>query len=881
VIKGKSWQHRLKKTFSIIAAAALIAILLVTGAVAYNIRHSWPQESGTISVSGTSEPVEILRDSWGVPHIYASTSHDLFFAQGYTHAQDRFWQMDFWRHIGSGRLAELFGPSQLDTDRFLRTLGWARVAQQELEQLDPDLDAALHAYAAGVNAYLAEHQGSALSLEYAILKLLNPSYKPEPWKPLHTLTWAKAMAWDLGGNMSKEIERTLLLKTLTPEQIAALFPPYPVDRPVVVSQTEQNELPSATNNQPSATQPSAAWLSRRLNSGVSASQDIALADLDPSSSQVSLLDFLSDRLQSLHQPLEALQTLLGPQGSAIGSNGWVISGDRTVTGKPMLANDPHLAVQMPSIWYELGLHCKSKGEDCPYDVTGFSFAGMVGVILGHNDRLAWGLTNIDPDVMDLYVEKINPQNPNQYEVNGQWVDMKLVPETLQVAGGKPVTQTVRYTRHGPIISDTYPDIDGFSEQSRLPLPQPYAIALRWTALEPSTLTAGVLKLNRARNWEEFRSAVKDFDVPAQNAIYADVEGNIGYQMPGKIPIRPGNNGRYPVPGWTDEFEWQGYVDFEQLPSLFNPHQGYIATANNAVVRPAQSDWITPDWDYGNRAQRLTDLLDRNDRLFSLTDMERIQGDNYNLNADTLVPILLQIPLADDHLKSVRNLLKDWNRQELMDSAAAALFEVFWQQLLAATFHDDLPRDFWPNGSDRWCEVARNLVRQPNSIWWDDRTTPIVENRDKMFHHAFANAVTFLEETLGKDPGHWHWGDLHTLTFRNLTLGKSGNAAIESLFNRGPFAASGGSAIVNATSWDARQSFDVTWIPSMRMIVDLANLERSRTIHAPGQSGHAFHPHYDDLVDSWRAIVYHPMIWGRRMIEQKATTNLVLKPSDKD
>ncbi len=850
---------------SLLGVALLLVTLLATGTTAYTVHQSWPQTNGTIEIAALDQPVEVLRDRNGVPHLYASTTHDLFLAQGYIHAQDRFWQMDVWRHIGSGRLAELFGPSQLDTDRFLRTLGWARVAQEELATLDAELDDALQAYATGVNAYLATHQGNNLSLEYAVLKLLNPSYQPEPWQPIHSLTWGKAMAWDLGGNMAKEIERTRLLQTLSPDRVEDLFPPYPADHPQIVSQAEAEANFKAQQGQPAKT-------------ATSLSPDLLLS--------------LAPALQSLHQPLKTLQTLLGPTGSGIGSNSWVLAGERTTTGKPILANDPHLAVQMPSIWHQMGLHCRLKGSACPYNVTGFSFAGTVGIVIGHNDRIAWGVTNLNPDVMDLYIEKVNPQNPNQYEVNGQWFDMDLVPETIRVAGNESITQVVRYSRHGPIISDTYASLDGLDRQTQLPLPQPYAIALRWTALEPSKLEAGIPKLDRAQNWEEFRAAVRHFDVPAQHTIYADVEGNIGYQMPGKIPIRTGSNGRYPIPGWTDAFDWQGYVDFEQLPMLFNPPQGAIAVANNAIAPTAIPTLVTTDWDYGYRAKRITELLTQFDQPVSLADMETMQADAYNLNAETVLPVLLSAvsernnlyntPIdetpTEKTLQIACHLLETWDRQQSRNGAAAALFEVFWQQLLAATFHDDLPQAYWPDGGDRWFEVVKRAIATPKSVWWDNQFTPEIEERDQIFRQAFAAAVVRLQQAQGSDPNHWHWGNLHQVTFRNLTLGKSGNSVVEALFNRGPFAVSGGNSIINATAWNASKSFAVTWLPSLRTIVDLGNLEQSRAIHAPGQSGHAFHPHYDDLVDPWRENQYYPILWEQKTVKQQAVATLVLQPA---
>lgn len=839
----------------------LVLALLLVGGGAYYFRsylpkvvapRSFPQVEGEIQVPGLDQSVEIYRDKMGVPHIYASTLHDLFFAQGYVHAQDRFWQMDFWRHIGSARLSEMFGESQVETDAFLRTLGWRQLVEQEYAMLSDDSRALLQAYADGVNAYLAERGGEALSLEYAVLKLLNPDYVIEPWQPIHSLTWAKAMAWDLRGNMGSEIQRAILAKTLTPEQIDELFPPYPADHPVIVPKIgEGSFLPS-----------------RQASAGVYSGGALPLA--------------------SVAERFAAVDALLGG-GRGLGSNSWAVAGSRTVTGKPILANDPHLGIQMPSIWYQIDLRCRPKSEACPLEVAGFSFAGVPGVIIGHNDRIAWGFTNVGPDVMDLYIEKVNPDNPNQYEVNGQWVDFETRKEVIQVAGGEPVEITVRLTRHGPVISDTYGPLKDkvdpkdkeakpFRERAGIELPPQYVISLRWTALQPLQVFDAIWGFNRAQNWDEFRQAARLFAVPAQNLLYADVDGNIGYQMPGLVPIRKNGDGRYPVPGWTDEYEWVGYIPFEELPYSFNPASGYIVTANNQVNPWDYPYLITADWDYGFRAKRIVDLIEQAPGKIDLAYIQKMHGDNYDAGAAATVPVLMEVALGDAHLEEVRSILQGWDYQANMDSAPAALYEVFWKNLLFETFSDDLPKEYWPEGGDQWFEVMRHLVEQPESAWWDDRnTTDKVETRDEIFVRAFRKAVAEIEKRLGKDPQRWRWGDLHTATFRNASLGKSGVSLIEALFNRGPFPAAGGSSIVNATGWDAASGYQVNWLPSMRMIVDLSNLNNSLTVHTTGQSGHAYHPHYDDMIELWQNIQYYPMWWDEASIQQNAEAHLVLKP----
>ena len=846
-----------RKGLQIFGAIAVILTVTVASLTLYWVTDSWPQQSGQIRLPQLSDRVEVRRDAYGIPHIYASNEHDLFLAQGYIHAQDRFWQMDFWRHLGAGRLSELFGESQLKTDQFLRTLGWARIAQQEVQTLPDEFLAPLTAYSEGVNAYLQEHQGTDLSLEYGVLKVMNSRYQPEPWQPEHTLTWAKVMAWDLGTNLDEEIERGVLLQTYSPEQVDQLFPPYSTQSPVILPDWKIAQGEPALIGNPLG----------EITSG------------KPAVSMAAIASQLSPTFNSISEQLSALATLTGPRGGEIGSNSWVVSGAKTVTGKPLLANDPHLGVQMPSIWYEVGLHCTSKTPDCPYDITGFSFPGMVGVIIGHTDRIAWGFTNVGADTMDLYIEKINPENPYQYEVNGKWVDMEQVTETIQMARGKTAVETVRYTRHGPIISETYPKLKPLLVPDLTSSnPDIYAIALRWTGLEPAHLFPAIIQLNQAQNWQDFRKAAQDFDIAPQNLLYADIDGNIGYQMPGKIPRRTNSDGRYPVPGWTDEQEWKGYIPFEQLPFTFNPPAGYIVTANNAVVDQSYPYLITKDWDYGFRAQRILERLKAKEAGFDGQSFRDIQGDNYNLNAQKLVPILLNLSFADSHLERMRDLLKDWDLQMAEHSSGGAIFEAFWNQLLTATFHDNLLLGFWPNGGHRWIKVMGDLVEHPDSFWWDNVLTPEVENRDVIFEQAFGAAVADLEQRLGKNPQGWEWGDLHRVTFRNQSLGQSGIAPVEAIFNRGGVPISGGNAIVNATAWDARKSFEVTWIPSMRMIVDLSDLDASVAVTSTGQSGHAFHRHYSDLIPLWRNLDYHPLVSSRSGVEAKTRDTLILLPN---
>ncbi len=540
------------KTFKKVLLGLLIFFVVlaggVGGALVYLVRHNFPQTSGSISVPGLQAEVRVLRDEWGVPHIYAQNNHDLFFAQGYIHAQDRFWQMEFWRRIGMGRLAEILGESALESDQFLRTVGFARVAEEEVRRMDAETLSILQAYADGVTTYIQQRKGR-LGLEFTLLGLTGVKFEPEPWTPVHTLTWAKVMAYDLGGNMDSEIIRTELLRKFGEDAVQQLMPAYPYEHPVIVP------------------------------------TGVAWENVD-----TSLLAVLDEVNQF------ASRTVVGT-----GSNNWTISGQKTVTGMPILANDPHLSIQMPSIWYEIGLH----GGD--FDVVGASFPSAPGVIIGHNRHIAWGVTNLGPDVQDLFVEKINPNNPNQYEFQGEWRDMQVIEEYIRVAGqAEPEKLTVRITHHGPIVNGVMGPLHGTT-------------ALQWTALQPNTLFRAVLELDRARNWDEFRDALSKWDIAAQNFVYADIEGNIGYQSTGKIPIRASGDGLMPVPGHTGEYDWTGYIPFEDLPYRFNPPEGFIVTANNAVVDEQYPHLIALEWASGFRAARITELIQSKEKL-SVADM---------------------------------------------------------------------------------------------------------------------------------------------------------------------------------------------------------------------------------------------------------------------
>ncbi|WP_394552567.1 penicillin acylase family protein [Agromyces sp. MMS24-JH15] len=853
----RTGRSRLTAVMIGVLVTVLVLALGATGFGWWTVTRSFPETTGQIDVRGLDAAVTVSRDAHGIPTVTAQTDHDLFFAQGFVHAQDRFWEMDFRRHVTAGRLAELFGESQVETDAFIRTLGWRTVAEAEYAMLDETTKALYDAYAEGVNAYLADRGGAELSLEYALLDLQNPGYSPEPWTAVDSVAWLKAMAWDLRSNLEEEIDRAVLSTTLAPEDVALLHPAYPY-----------GQHPTIIGGAPAAP---AALDVRALDAGAGASagagaDDPATVLADPG---------VTRALAGLRAALDGLPELIGPAGGDIGSNSWAVSGALTDTGLPLLANDPHLGASTPSVWAQMGLRCDQLDEDCSFDVTGFTFSGVPGVIIGHNQQIAWGFTNLAPDVTDLYVERVVDDT---FELDGQFLPMRTHEEVIQVAGGEPRTITVRATGRGPLLSDVSDAFGALADGYPAAIGAPeadYAVSLQWTALTPGTTPQAIFAIDRATTWDQFRGAAALFDVPAQNLLYADTAGSIGYQAPGDIPIRLTGDGTVPLPGWTSANGWRGAVDFGAMPAILNPERGYIVTANNAVQQGGP--FLTADWDRGYRAAAIETLLrahlDAGEQV-TAEMMEEIQADTADGNAAQFLPVIASLTLDGDAAEGQR-LLADWDGRDDVDSAEAAYFAVFWRTLLADMFAD-LPEGTEPKGNARWWGVMATLLATPDSHWWADPASGAV-GRDAVIAAALDAAWDEAGERMGTDPANWRWGRLHTLTLENQSFGKSGIDVIERLFNRGPYEVSGGSSIVNATGWDASLGYEVHWVPSMRMVVDLDDFDRSRWINLTGASGHAFDPHYDDQTPLWQRNETLAWPYTAEAVGDAARDGLVLRP----
>ena len=850
----------------------LLAVVGGLGALAWVTGRALPQTNGTIRVPGLSAATTVARDIHGIAQITATTPADLFFAQGYVHASERMWQMEVWRHISAGRLSELFGESQLDTDRFIRTVGWRAAAERDLVSVGPEGRVALDGYAAGVNAWLDGHR-SALGLAYIVT-----GTDPEPWTALDTLTWGKVQAWNLGGNMDVEIFRFLADARLgDAARTDDLFKPRE-DGPVIT--------PTGLVGSGGA----GAGLAPPAGTAPVAAIDPAHAPLsdDQAVAWRAIAAAAANALKVAG--LDAGEALASDHG--IGSNDWVVAPSMSSSGGALLANDPHLGISMPSIWYINGLHCATVSEACPYDVVGVSFPGVPGVVLGHNARIAWGATNVDPDVQDLVIETPDPADPARYlGPDGTSLAYTTRTEVIAVSGGQPVMLQVRETVHGPLLN-------GVDERlSSAPL-----MALRWAgtlaAAAPDRTFEAVLALNAAADFDDFRAALAMYVTPSQNFVYADVDGHIGYQLPGYIPIRsdPADRGLRPVSGSDGTGEWTGAIAFDDLPRQLDPIDGRIVSANNAAVDGQWPDFIGAEWDPGYRAERIIDLISEfgQDGL-TLEEMGSIQNDTSPLRARDIASTLGEGEPATEDGGTIATRIGEWDGTCTVDSQGCAAYMTWEYRVLRDVFDDelgDLARDY-VGSPYSWVTLER-LLSEPTSPWWDDTTTPdVVETADMIVLRAMDEAGAELRAALS-NPERWVWGELHQATFAEGSVGQSGIGPLEWYFNDGPVAVPGAAGAVNNTYYRLSRAypdpldpdfqpvgvtglFSVTNLPSYRLLVDMTDLDGARIVITTGQSGNPFDRHYTDQIDPWRQGETLALPFTRAAIAEAAVATLTLAP----
>jgi penicillin amidase len=815
--------RRLPRWLLFPAIVVVLALLVLPALAVTAARQSFPQVEGRLALPGLAAPVDVLRDGKGVPQLYADNPEDLFQAQGFVHAQDRFYEMDFRRHLAAGRLAELYGESQVKTDAYVRTLGWRRVAEQELRLLSPSTRRYLDAYAAGVNSYLRGRTPADLSLEYRLLGVQGLRYAPEDWTAADSLSWLKVMAWQLGSNLDTETSRSQVTAKVGAARAEALYPSHPLKgyEPILArgSVVGHSFDPAAA---PSDSRPALPGLTR----GELKAAGAALAGAAATNRTLS----------------EVLGTAAG--AGDVGSNSFVVAGSRTVSGHAILANDPHLATSIPSTFAQVGLHCRTVSPACPFDVSGFSLASMPGVVIGHNARIAWGMTTSYADVQDLYLEQVKADAVRQGDA---YQPLTLRTEVIRVRGeDQPRALRIRSSRHGPLLSDVSDSLQQVGAQGS----EGYAVSVSWAGSTPGRSMDALLSLNRASDFTQFRAALKLLSAPSQNLLYADVDGNIGYQLPGDIPRRGRGDGRLPSPGWDTRYDWRGRIPFAQLPYVYNPPSGYLVAANQQIIGRQYPYPLGSAYSYGWRSQEIRDRLAAAPPL-TLDSAEQIFYDDTVRVAADLVPALLKVKVDDGWVAEGQRTLVGWDYSADADSPAAAYFQVVFHNLLKLTFRDELPQDQWPTGGDRWYAVVDGLLDEPDSPWWDDVTTPDrVERRDDVLLAAMTSARREITSLMSRDTDGWRWGRLHQVRLESQTLGQSGIAPVEALFNRGHYPVSGGPATVNAMGYDDTRGYGVTTAPTMRMLVDLGDFDASRWVNQSGVSGHAFSPHYDDQTELW-------------------------------
>ena len=753
--------------------AGLVVLLLVAGGAAYlYLRSSLPQISGRLSVTGLKAPVRIERDADGVPTIIADNEEDAAFGLGFVHAQDRLFQMELTRRYAAGRLAEIFGPAALPADKQMRVLGLYRLAEQEIPFLSAEVNRVLSAYAAGVNAFLATRRG-ALPPEFLLLR-----YSPEPWRVADSLAWGKLMALQVSGNYRGEIRRAEMARTIVPADLAFLYPGYPKDGP------------------------------------------ITLAAMRP----------LYDRL-GLDDLLRAMPRMVGPRYA---SNNWVVDGRHSASGKPLLANDPHLDFGAPGPWYLALL--KTPGRA----LAGATAAGVPFIVIGHNDHIAWGFTTTTADVEDLFIEKIDPKDPRRYLTPDGSAPFATRHESIRVRGGAPVDLMVQTTRHGPVLSDVLPA--GTVDPG-------YVLSLSATFLLPQDRSAQALwEASHATNWAGFRKALRNFVGPVQNTVYADDTGTIGFIAPGLVPIRKKGDGWMPAPGWTGEYDWNGFIPFDKLPSAVNPPSGRFVSANNKIMPDSYPYFISRDWDLPDRAERINTLLDATP-VQTPASSAAIEADTLSLMAKRLVPLMTRIAPANPVASQALNVLRQWDFHMDRDKTAPLLFTAWLRQFSHAVLFGrfgNAVAGYW----DLRPEVMEAVLTDHRE-WCDDPKRPGTETCSSRLAQSLAVALAELRQAYGADMDSWKWGRAHIAVFANPVFSRI--AVLRDWWSPAISTAGASDTVDHAPSMirDNQHPFEQRFGAGLRIITDLAAPKDSRMIVTPGQSGNPLSSHYADLLQRWR------------------------------
>ncbi len=765
----------MKKLLKIATVSLLFVLLGFFLFLFFLFYNSLPKTKGKVSLKGLKAEVEIIRDSWGVPHIFAQNEEDLFFACGYVHAQDRMWQMELSRRAGFGRLSEIFGERTLERDRYLRAIGLKEAVQKDFADLTPELKELLLAYSRGINSWMDSRKFD-WPPEFLIL-----GYHPHPWNLEDTLVIKEIMALLLSVDYKSELGRAKLIKKFGPEKALQIL-------------EEGVELPSYDMKE--GTLPE--WLKSQNSQG---------------------------------------------------SNSWVLSGQRTESGRPLLANDPHLEISLPSVWYEIHLRCPSL------NVIGVSFPGIPIIAIGHNDSIAWGVTSSFADVQDLYIEKLNGSQDKYLDSEG-WKPILKKEEKIRVKGRKEAEiLEVLWTEQGPIIS---PHI----VSSETPF------SLKWTNYMGGRTAESFYLLNKAQTWDEFVKAMALFDSPSQNFVYADREGNIGYYLNGKIPRRPKEAALFPYPEWLEDGNWQGFLEEDEKPTVYNPPEGFIVNANNKIVPDGYPYYVSSNWLVSFRAERIKELLLQRNK-HSVESLKKIQNDVFTKEGELFLPYILEIEASEQDVKKAREILRNWDSR-LPSGAGAALYKIFMDIFQEEVFRDDLGEDFKSYKTlfkDRPAGLFR-IIAEPFSPWFDKKETQHVETRDDIIRMSLEKACDWLRKKYGSSD-RWDWKRINLIRFQHAL----GEVPVLKFLNRGPFFMEGDEYTVRAFFLTEDEQY---WGASYRQVIDLSDFRNSVCVLTSGESGHFLSKYYDNQIPLWLDSQYHPMLFYPDEIKAKAKGILILK-----
>ncbi len=792
----------------------LCIVVLFTGIVlillgVMLVKRSFTPVDGVEYVQSLSGSVKIYRDNYGVPHIEAQTEEDAFFAVGYVHAQDRLWQMELHRRAGLGKLSEIIGIDALPFDKMYRTLGFKQLSERMYFALDEKTRSALQAYCNGINEFIQIHKG-AYPIEFDILQ-----FEPEPWTVENTLLISRLMAWEL--NYARWVDMTCaaIVDRVGEQMAIEAFPYWQPDAPLIIT------------------------------------------DIKKSKSVVSVIERFT-------KAEELYYSSVGTIAMVSGSNAWVVGGNKSITGKPILSNDPHLLLMFPARWYEVHLKAPT------IDVAGMTIPGVPFVVVGRNTAIAWGVTNAMLDDADFYIEEVDSiPSPKMYRGTTEWKKIDIKEDTIYVRNDKSVVFNIYSTERGPIINAVEPGAELMGN----------LVSVRWTGFETSDEVGAFYKINKSTNWNEFLTALKTFGVPAQNFIYADTNGTIGYVMAGKIPIRNYNGVTLPLEGWNLNHAWKGFVPFEQNPKMLNPEEGFIITANNKIVSDEYPYYLSSHWEPPWRARRLWSLISR-ESLLSPEQMERIQSDVHSLQSEDIIPYILAdfdtIEVTRPELRRALEYFKNWHFKANSEDVATTLFESTIRNILINTFADEMGDTLFT----LYCRLASTpltaLIRvlgNAQSVWFDNIHTPEIETRDAIIRKSLEQAIDELKQQLGGEMKEWQWGRLHTVTFDHVF---ALHPMLKQIFKVGPFSMSGTHSTINVGYYFLTEPYACKVGASMRQIMNLADINDTRVVLPPGQSGQLFHKHYSDQVTLWLNNSYRQRVMDFKEVEQQKNSLLLLE-----